>query len=183
MLIEGGFAWLPPLMWRLDRAWRKLRAEVPRPRPAALGAHPRALLGHAPSRWRSRSGPAQFLELLEQLGMDDRIMFSTDYPHWDFDAPDMALPVAAAGRRCGARSCTTTPPRCTASAPPGERPPSDVARVVVGATDELLPERAASSTVAGRSIGVFNVGGEYFAIRNRCPHQGGPLCEGVQRRR
>ncbi len=34
--------------------------------------------------------------------------------------------------------------------------------------------------VEGRSIGVFNVGGEFFAIRNRCPHQGGPLCEGVQ---
>jgi 3-phenylpropionate/trans-cinnamate dioxygenase ferredoxin subunit len=32
--------------------------------------------------------------------------------------------------------------------------------------------------VAGRSIGVFNVGGELFALRNRCPHQGGPLCEG-----
>jgi nitrite reductase/ring-hydroxylating ferredoxin subunit len=27
-----------------------------------------------------------------------------------------------------------------------------------------------------RSIGVFNVEGEFFAIRNRCPHQGGPLC-------
>ena len=24
ILIEGGFAWLPPLMWRLDRAWKKL---------------------------------------------------------------------------------------------------------------------------------------------------------------
>jgi 3-phenylpropionate/trans-cinnamate dioxygenase ferredoxin subunit len=32
--------------------------------------------------------------------------------------------------------------------------------------------------VAGRSIGVFNVDGEFYAIRNRCPHQGAPLCEG-----
>src|SRR5262245_51315992 len=29
VLTEGGFAWLPPLMWRMDRAWEKLRAEVP----------------------------------------------------------------------------------------------------------------------------------------------------------
>ena len=34
--------------------------------------------------------------------------------------------------------------------------------------------------VDGRSIGVFNVAGDYLAIRNRCPHQAGPLCEGVQ---
>jgi nitrite reductase/ring-hydroxylating ferredoxin subunit len=32
--------------------------------------------------------------------------------------------------------------------------------------------------IGGRSIGVFNVDGEFFALRNRCPHQGGPLCEG-----
>ena len=32
--------------------------------------------------------------------------------------------------------------------------------------------------VAGRSIGVFNLDGAYFALRNRCPHQGGPLCLG-----
>ena len=30
----------------------------------------------------------------------------------------------------------------------------------------------------GRSIGVFNVRGELFALRDTCPHQGGPLCRG-----
>jgi len=34
-------------------------------------------------------------------------------------------------------------------------------------------------TLEGRSIGVFNVGREFFALRNVCPHQGGPLCQGV----
>jgi 3-phenylpropionate/trans-cinnamate dioxygenase ferredoxin subunit len=32
--------------------------------------------------------------------------------------------------------------------------------------------------VEGRSIGVFNLGAEFFALKSRCPHQGGPLCEG-----
>jgi Rieske [2Fe-2S] domain len=32
--------------------------------------------------------------------------------------------------------------------------------------------------VGGRSIGVFRVGKRFYGIRNRCPHQGGPLCLG-----
>lgn len=32
--------------------------------------------------------------------------------------------------------------------------------------------------VANRSIGVFRMGGEYFAVRNLCPHAGGPVCLG-----
>jgi len=32
--------------------------------------------------------------------------------------------------------------------------------------------------VNGLSIGVFNVGGTFYALHSRCPHQGGPLCEG-----
>lgn len=31
----------------------------------------------------------------------------------------------------------------------------------------------------GRSIGVFNLRGEFFALRNSCPHQGAPLCLGL----
>ena len=32
--------------------------------------------------------------------------------------------------------------------------------------------------VKGREIGIFNIKGEYYALRNICFHQSGPLCEG-----
>ena len=52
--------------------------------------------------------------------------------------------------------------------------------VVVARADEIGPGERKLVQIGGRSIGVFNVEGEYFALRNRCPHQGGPLCEGFQ---
>ncbi len=47
-------------------------------------------------------------------------------------------------------------------------------KYVVASVDEIPPGGRKIVEVAGRSIGVFNVKGEYFALRNRCPHQGGP---------
>jgi hypothetical protein len=32
------------------------------------------------------------LTLIDQIGSDDVLMFSTDYPHWQFDTPEEALP-------------------------------------------------------------------------------------------
>ena len=51
-------------------------------------------------------------------------------------------------------------------------------KYVVADVDEIPPGGRKIVEVAGRSIGLFNLGGEFFALRNRCPHQGGPLCEG-----
>jgi nitrite reductase/ring-hydroxylating ferredoxin subunit len=51
-------------------------------------------------------------------------------------------------------------------------------RHVVARTDEIGPGKSKLISVKGRDIGVFNVKGEYFAMANRCPHQGGPLCRG-----
>jgi nitrite reductase/ring-hydroxylating ferredoxin subunit len=48
----------------------------------------------------------------------------------------------------------------------------------VARVGEIPPGGRKIVEVAGRSIGIFNVDGEFFALRNRCPHQGGPLCEG-----
>jgi 3-phenylpropionate/trans-cinnamate dioxygenase ferredoxin subunit len=51
-------------------------------------------------------------------------------------------------------------------------------RFAVGKVQEIPPGSRRIVKLGGRSIGVFNVHGEFFAIRNRCPHQGGPLCLG-----
>lgn len=50
---------------------------------------------------------------------------------------------------------------------------------VVATVEEIPPGGRKIVEVAGRSIGVFNVDGAFFALRNRCPHQGGPLCHGA----
>ena len=49
---------------------------------------------------------------------------------------------------------------------------------VVGTVAEIPTGGRKIVEVAGRTVGVFNVGGEFFALRNRCPHQGAALCEG-----
>jgi len=50
---------------------------------------------------------------------------------------------------------------------------------VVAAVSEIPPGSRKLVTVRGRSIAVFNLDGEFFGLFNRCPHQGGPMCEGI----
>jgi 3-phenylpropionate/trans-cinnamate dioxygenase ferredoxin subunit len=51
-------------------------------------------------------------------------------------------------------------------------------RHVVASTEEIAPGKCKVVEIAGREIGVFNVDGEFFAIANRCPHEGASLCKG-----
>ncbi len=48
----------------------------------------------------------------------------------------------------------------------------------VCAVDELPPGGRVVRDVGGRSVGVFNVDGRFYALHNRCPHKGGALCLG-----
>ena len=54
---------------------------------------------------------------------------------------------------------------------------------MVARAEEIPPGERKIVEIGGRSIGVFNIDGSYYALRNRCPHQGGPLCAGNVRRR
>lgn len=51
-------------------------------------------------------------------------------------------------------------------------------KIPVARVQEFPPGARRIIDVDGRSIGVLNVDGEYFALRNSCPHQGAPLCLG-----
>lgn len=91
VFVEGGSSWLPSLMWRLDAHYRGLRMEVPwvRKRPAEY------LRDHV----RLTSQPLErpdndrhLLQMLEMMDAEHLLMFSSDYPHWDFDSPVHAFP-------------------------------------------------------------------------------------------
>jgi|HubBroStandDraft_6_1064221.scaffolds.fasta_scaffold742380_2 nitrite reductase/ring-hydroxylating ferredoxin subunit len=49
-------------------------------------------------------------------------------------------------------------------------------RHVVDRVENLPPGRVRMLEIDGRAIAVLNVDGEFYAIRNRCPHHGAPLC-------
>lgn len=91
VFVEGGFSWMVPLSWRLDRLARVHREEFPD-------------LQRLPSEYirnhfwfttqpiEEPDTDEQFHMMVDALDLDDRLLFATDYPHWDFDAPDRAIP-------------------------------------------------------------------------------------------
>lgn len=89
VLIESGVTWLPPLLWRTGKLWRGVRPEVPwldRAPAEIIRDHVRLTLQpvDAPS-----GRPDLLARTLEQLGSDDMLLFSTDFPHWHFDGDDV----------------------------------------------------------------------------------------------
>jgi nitrite reductase/ring-hydroxylating ferredoxin subunit len=51
-------------------------------------------------------------------------------------------------------------------------------KVIVAPLQEFAPDTRRIVRVGVREIGVFRVGDRFYAVRNRCPHQGAPLCIG-----
>jgi len=54
-----------------------------------------------------------------------------------------------------------------------------MARHVVARISDIPPGDRKLFTIAGRPIVVFNIRGEFFALLNRCPHQGASLADGL----
>lgn len=52
-------------------------------------------------------------------------------------------------------------------------------RVVVGKASDFANGDRKIIDVNGKSVGVFRIDDQFYALRNRCPHQFGPLCAGT----
>lgn len=90
--VENGFGWLPALLWRMDAAWKLFGGELAHlDRSPAEYAREHVYLSTQPTEEPARA--ADFARLFEHCPeLADRLMFASDYPHWDGDAPDRALP-------------------------------------------------------------------------------------------
>jgi uncharacterized protein len=89
---EGGWSWIKPYLWHLDSIWRQLRHEEPYEFDRAPSEYVEEHFWFTSQPMEEPEKRGQFQESLDIFGHQDRIMFASDYPHWDFDPPDKALP-------------------------------------------------------------------------------------------
>jgi predicted TIM-barrel fold metal-dependent hydrolase len=85
VLIEGGFSWAPALGWRMDKHWERMRSEIPhvKRRPSE---YLRENFWFTTQPIEEPEKSEHLAEIIDWLGWD-RLIFSSDYPHWDFDHP------------------------------------------------------------------------------------------------
>ena len=49
----------------------------------------------------------------------------------------------------------------------------------ITAAENIPLRQGRQVTVGGRSLAIFNLGGEFRAVESHCPHKGGPLADGI----
>jgi uncharacterized protein len=80
VMTESGVSWLPALLWRMDRDWKTLQREVPwlkEPPSAYVRRHLRLTVQPADLP----PGERAVRDLLDQIGSDEMLMYSSDHPH------------------------------------------------------------------------------------------------------
>lgn len=91
VFVEGGFIWLPTFLWRMDADWKALRRETPwvkRPPSEYVFEHCR----FTSQPMESPEPKSRLLTVFEWARADRTLLFASDYPHFDFDSPELSLP-------------------------------------------------------------------------------------------
>jgi predicted TIM-barrel fold metal-dependent hydrolase len=114
VMTESGVSWLPPALWRFNKTWRGTRIEIPwvKRAPAEIvREHIRLTV----QPFDEPDGGGKLEQIAEQLGGENMLLFSTDFPHWHYEGTD-ALPLSpksALARRILCDNAIETYPRLT----------------------------------------------------------------------
>ncbi|MFC4950147.1 amidohydrolase family protein [Pseudonocardia sp. GCM10023141] len=86
VLVEGGVSWVGPVVDRLQGIYRTFPAELPRlQRPARDYLASNVRVTTQPIEEPARAADLHLY--LDWMSAGETLMFSSDYPHWDFDDP------------------------------------------------------------------------------------------------
>lgn len=84
VLMESGVTWLPAYLWRLTKFWKGLRSEIPWVSdPPSSVVRDRVKLTLQP--FDAPPDPSSVARLMDHIGSDTTLLFSSDYPHYQFD--------------------------------------------------------------------------------------------------
>lgn len=86
---EAGVGWIPYTMFRLDMEYEKRRSELPRlcKKPSTYITDPDGPFYFTTQPMAEPDAPEHLVNLIEMFNGTENLMFSTDYPHYDFDTP------------------------------------------------------------------------------------------------
>jgi predicted TIM-barrel fold metal-dependent hydrolase len=99
VFIEGGFGWVPAITWRMDKHFERFRSEVPHLK-RKPSEYVREHFWFTTQPMEEPDNAQHLRNVIEWIGIE-RLLFSSDYPHWDFDDPRYAFrtPLSEAERR------------------------------------------------------------------------------------
>jgi predicted TIM-barrel fold metal-dependent hydrolase len=90
VMLESGVSWISPYLWRLHKFWRGVRMETPWVDRAPIEIV-RSNIRFSLQPFDAPPEAETLIRLFDHMQSDELVLFSTDYPHWQFDGQD-ALP-------------------------------------------------------------------------------------------
>lgn len=90
VFLEGGFAWLPHFLWKMDKLWKGLKEATPwLDRPPSEYIRDNVWFSTQPVEEPEK--PEHLAQMLDMIHADETLVYSSDYPHWDNDNPAAML--------------------------------------------------------------------------------------------